>query len=588
MQFLRKIPKFFWGLLFFILLVIFIFRSILVNITTNLPDWLDYSLIVWIINQNTQHIKSLQIDNFFNSNIFYSFEGTMLFSDLLLPSSILALIFQIFSSNLVLVFNLVFFATLPLNIWSSYLFWKIFFKKDLIIFFGTLITAFSPYFFLELNHFQLLNFWPVLFGLYFLFKDRFVVKNAILVGLMLSLEFLSSVYLWVFMIFAIGIWYFMKLVKQYLQDRVRSKVFSLQTKNIIIHGFIVLLTFSVISGLFVLKYVQIKQSYNIVRSSSEYILYSAHLTDYVFTTYYHSFISTSGLANFWNNFNMHKVGESATFPGFVLLFLGVLGLVNLRRISKESLIGINLSFNNIYFLILIIIGFLFSLGPRLNVNGIYTGIPLPYYIVLKFIPLVEPIRANARWMFLLFLGLNYFALKGFEKINREGGKGLIITAIFTSVFLLEIIPVNRTSGKKDYYPIVYQTIEQKCATIPKVLLEYPLTRFISFNNIIENLVYKNQFQLASVRHKCLLVNGYSGYTPKDYDRYEDQLFWAIEKRDETLFWKLLSERKVNFFKLNKESLYEDRVAVIENWLSNKEKAKIYLNDDSYLISEIFN
>lgn len=576
---IKKVPKLIWGITFFALLIIFIFRSILFNISTNLPDWQDYSLMVWITNQNTEHIKNAHIQNFFNSNIFYPFEGTMLFSDLLLPASILSLFFQQFSSNPILVFNLVFFITLALNIWSSFLLWSLFFKKGLLIFFGTLITAFSPYFFMELNHFQMINFWPFLFGLYFLFKERYTVKNSILVGAIISLEFFLSVYLWIFMLFAIGIWYGMQLIRRYIQKKLLM--------NLVVHGFVVLLTTSILSGLFVLKYIQVKQSYNIVRSPEEYILYSAHLSDYLFTTYYGSFIYSTKQATLWNGFNHHNAGEFAVFPGVALLFLSAIGLVALRRSTNSFSILIKLSFYNIYFFILLILGFLFSLGPRLSINGEYTGIPLPYYAVLKFIPLVEPIRANARWMFLLFLGLSYFAIQGLKKISSGGKRSLVLTVIFSTVFLLEIIPFNKTSEKKEYYPLLYKTIEEECISNPKkVLLEYPITRFTTFNNIIENLTYQNQLQLASVKHKCLLVNGYSGYIPKDYERYENQLFWAIEKKDKDTFWKLMAERKINFFKLNKSSLYEDRVTVLEDWLSDKLKSKIYLNDNYYLFAEI--
>lgn len=576
---LRKIPYYVWMATFFLMLTVFIFRSSLMNMTTNLPDWLDYSLMVWIINQNTEHIRNLQLVHFFNSNIFYPFQGTMLFSDLLLPSSILGLFFQLFSSNPVLVFNLIFFATLPLNILASFLLWRVLFKEKLLIFFGTLITAFSPYFFLELGHFQLLNFWPFLFGLYFLFKEKFSIINAILIGLMISMEFFSSVYLWIFMLFVIGIWYGMKILQHYSKKET--------IKHLLIHGVVVLTTMGILSGIVIFKYVQIKQSYNIVRSPGEYILYSAHLSDYLFTNYYHSFISTTKLINAWNNFNMHKIGESASFPGFALLFLAIIGLTSFQKNNKEPSIGIKLSFYNIYFLILLIMGFLFSLGPRLNVNGTYLAVPLPYYVLLKFVPLVEPIRANARWMLLLFIGLAYFALLGLKKIGAHGTKGVVITGVLSILLILEIAPVNRTSDRKEYYPQVYQVVQEKCKTGPKVLLEYPLTRFIAKNNLIEDLTYKNQLQMASINHKCLLVNGYSGYTPKDYERYENQLFWAIEKKDKDLFWQLIAERKVNLFKLNKESLYKDRVEIIKSWLKDQSRVRVYINNDSYLVAEIY-
>lgn len=563
---------------YFLLLTGYIFRSLLLNISTHLLDWFDYPLMVWIINQNIEHITDIQINNFFNSNIFYPFQGTMLFSDLLLPSSILGFALQLFSSDPIVIFNIIFFITIFLNIWSSFLLWKVLFSDKLLIFFGTLITAFSPYFFMMLNHFQMINFWPFLFGLYFLFKEQFSRKNAVFVGLMISLEFLSSVYLCIFMLFAIGIWYAMKFIDRYLKKE--------GVKDIFIHGLIVLLTLGIIAGPFALKYIQVKKEYNITRTPDEYILYSAHITDYIFTTHYQSFISSTPLVNRWNSFNKHSIGEAGSFPGIVLIVLSFFGLLFLQRGKSNISIGIKLNFYNTYFLVLLVSGFIFSLGPRLNVNGVYVGIPLPYYAILEFFPLAEPIRANARWMWLLFLGLNYFALLGLKKFSNGNTKKFALTIILSTLFLLEIIPTNKMIMSKDFYPIVYGILEKECTSKPQVLLEYPMSRFIKHNNVIENLTYKTQFQLASVKHKCLLINGYSGYAPKDYDRFESQLFWAIENKDKNLFWNLMDERNVKFFKLNKDHLYGDRIMIIESWFTESQKASILLNDKGYLIGEM--
>lgn len=562
----------------FISLVAFIFRSLVTNISTNLSDWLDYPLMVWIINQNLDHIKGFQLNSFFESNIFYPHHGTLLFSDLLIPPTILALIFNLFSSNQILVFNLVFFSTIFLNIWASWLFWGVLFSDKRLLFFGTLITAFSPFFFLSLGHFQMVNLWPFLFGLHFLFKEKFSIKNALIIGSMISLEFLSSVYLGIFMLIAISVWYLLKISSQYFRGKVISKILT--------HGVAVLVTFILTSGFFIFKYIQIKQDYGIIRDPSEYVTYSAHITDFLFTNHYNSVVSSLYPSKLWNSFNKHTIGESGAFPGIALLLLALFGMFKIIKEKKLPFLSLNLSYYNCYFIILIILGFLFSLGPRFSANGIYLGVPLPYYPVQKFVPIVEPVRANARWIFLLFLGLSYFALLGLQKLIAKTKLGKIFVMFLSILVLLETAPINKLTGKKEYYPLVYKKIEEICLEDPKVLLEYPMSRFIMHNNIIENLTYRSQLQLASIKHKCSLVNGYSGYIPKEYEEYESTLFWAIEKKDENLFWKLLTDKRVKFFKLNKDSLYEDRVKLIESWLSNKSGTKIYLNDNQYFLAEI--
>src|SRR5258708_1707423 len=100
--------KIFQFVLFFtplLLLTIFIFRSLLFNLSTNLLDWFDYPLMVWTIFQNVEHLRNLSLNGFFNSNIFYPFQGSLLFSDLLLTQSLMALPLSFFFQNKILVFN---------------------------------------------------------------------------------------------------------------------------------------------------------------------------------------------------------------------------------------------------------------------------------------------------------------------------------------------------------------------------------------------------------------------------------------------------------------------------------------------------
>ncbi|MDO8658703.1 MAG: hypothetical protein Q7K55_08230, partial [Candidatus Levybacteria bacterium] len=458
---------------FFIMffLALFIFRSLAFNITKNLPDWNDYPYITWTIFQNADHIKSLQFHGFFDANAFYSFKGTLLFSDLLLPQSLIVILISYFTANPVLSFNILFFILLALNIVGSLYFWKSIFSDHKIIFFASLLTIFSPYFFLNSNHFQMISIWPYLFGIGFLLRKGLTIKSAVIVALLTTIEFLSSVYLSVFMLFTISIW----VILTFYSRREELIHFDRLRKNIVISTIkgvgVFCLAFIILSGPFILKYMQAQKSYGISRDYGEYVLYSAHLTDYFFTTHYNSFISTLSPIVKWNSFNMHRLGEAGGFPGIVLLSLSLLGLFFYSRNSSSLNLKLLLSFNHVFFLILTASGLIFSLGPRLNANGTYLAIPLPYEILLKFNPLVEPIRATARWSFIFYFGLVYFACIGLKKINQRTKSNLGI-GLLSILFLLEIVPINKISESKNYYPEVYKTIEGLCQS-KGVLLEYP-------------------------------------------------------------------------------------------------------------------
>src|SRR5258708_4632995 len=189
-------------LLSFLLLLAFTFRSLIFNLQTNLPDWLDYALINWIIYQNVDKIISLHFLNFFDTYAFYPHPYSLLFSDTLIPQSLLFLPIYLLTHQMILSFNITFFLTLILDYISVYLLWKIVFKNDLLSFLGALFFVFSPFFHLESSHFQMLSYWPFFFSLYFLFEyfqSKFK-RNLILSGLYLAIQFLASVYLAVFLI----------------------------------------------------------------------------------------------------------------------------------------------------------------------------------------------------------------------------------------------------------------------------------------------------------------------------------------------------------------------------------------------------
>lgn len=565
-------------------LTLFIFRSLVLNITKNLPDWNDYPYITWTIFQNVDHVKNLQFDGFFDANAFYPFKGTLLFSDLLLPQSLIVILISYFTANPVLSFNILFFILLALNIVCSLYFWKSIFSDHKIIFFASLLTVFSPYFFLNSNHFQMISIWPYLFGIGFLMRKGLTIKSAVIVALLTTIEFLASVYLSVFMLFTISIWVILTLYSR----REELVHYGRLQKNIITQTLkgvgVFCIVFIFLSGPFILKYMQVQRSYGISRDYGEYVLYSAHLTDYLFTTHYHSLISTLSPIVKWNSFNMHRSGEAGGFPGIVLLSLSILGLLIYSRNSSSLNLKLPLSFNHIFFLTLMVCGLVFSLGPRLNANGTYLALPLPYEIMLKYNPLVEPVRATARWSFIFYFGLVYFACIGLQKINHRTKSNLVMS-LLSIVFLLEIIPTNKLSESKNYYPEAYRTIEEVCQS-KNVLLEYPMSQFNKEVNILTNLTYRTQILLASVNHKCKIVNGYSGYTPKQYQIYEDELQRAVENNNESKFLKLLDSKEISVIKLNKKSLFEDRVKVIEKWFSFYERAKILYQNNEFLVVKI--
>ena len=548
--------------LIFLALLFFIFRSLILNLSTNLPDWLDYALMVWIIFQNTSKIFALNFNNFFDTNAFYPHQNTLLFSDPLLPQSLIAFPFQLLTNNLILSFNIVFLLTFILNYFGAFLLWRVIFKNNLIAFIGSLLVVFSPFFHLEFSHFQSLSFWPFLFGLYFIFKNEQTknVGNLLFAGLFLAIQFLAGAYLAFFLTLTIVIFYLIKFLT-------REKLTPL-FKN----GLIIFAVFIIIDGVFIKGYIDTQKAYQIKRDIREYITYSAHLSDYVFTTKINSFLHQSPIMEKWNQFDKNQWGGKTSFSGFLLTGATLAGLFTLLKKKNEIVLSLTLDKQKAFFFSLLIIGFLFSLGPRLNFNGNYAHIPLPYNFVLKTIPFIEAVRVPSRWSFLFYLALVYFSLTYLKKLNLSPSKPVFLGVVMI-LFFIEYVPLNLSTHQEQYINKKYTMLKDICSVKKQVLLEIPVTHLDVAQGIGEGVNYISKVQLSSTYHGCNLLNGYSGYDlPAIFD-LRDKLYRAIENYDTNTFVAQLKENQVDILKINQEFLIKEIKQPSSQFLENLKRSK---------------
>lgn len=520
--------KFLFYLGAFILILLLVFRDLILHVSTNLLDWRDYPYIIWVMFQNITHLTNLDFVNFFETNAFYPNKLTLLFSDLLLPQSFILLPFLSITKNLILSFNLVFIITFIFNYLSSFLFWKQLFKNQLIAFLGSLFFIFSPFFYLEISHFQMLSFWPFLLTLYFLFKYEEGQKRRYLIiaGLFLTIQFLASVYLSVFLIFSILIFFLLKLLSQ--------EAFNL---------FYIFFVFLITGGIFIKGYIDMRNTYGIERDIREYITYSANLSDYIFTSQIKSIVHQSTIIQKWNSADKNW-GLHSSFPGFLIFLLSLFGLFSILKERRFITINVKLNREKTFFLLLIACGFIFSLGPRVNFNGNYAHIPLPYAAIIKFVPLAEVVRVPSRWSFIFFLGLIYFTLLGINKIKNVINYKLLIT-IMMILFTLEYLPLSISTSSEVYIGEDDQILKQLCQDKKRVLLKIPVTHLDVAPDIVTGLNYIAKTELSSTYHNCLMVNGYSGYDlPKLFD-LKDKINNDIMKKDISGFLDLIEENNID-------------------------------------------
>lgn len=528
----------------FLALFLFVFRSLISNISSNLLDWRDYAFVTWLINRNLEKIISGSFSGFANLNIFYPNTNTLFFSETLITQSLVALPFRFLTSSPIVIFNLVFITTFILNYFSVYYFWKEILNNNLLSFLGTLLLIFSPFFSLEIGHFQMLTYWPFFLSVIFLLKSYKTKKRsfAILSGLFAGVQFLASTYLAIFLLFTISLY---ALLEWFYKKSKRETIIKLS---------LVLVTFLALSGIFIKGYLDTKKQYSIVRDPNEFIQYSAHVSDYLFTSPINSIFHKSHLLNVWNSFDKHKLGGKAAFPGFAVTILALASIFVIRGSKKLIQISVNFGRQDLFFALLLFFGMVLSWGPRINFNGNYAHIPSLYYPFLKYIPFLQAARAPCRWSFLFYIGIIYFALLTLKRVFSKTKYTKMGVLLFLIVFFVEYIPTNLTTHEESAFSSEDILLKKYCNSQTSSLLEVPITHFDGGGGILMGLNRVVKYELSSLINDCYLINGYSGYDLPSLLTFKDDFYQTLDKKDEGLLVDFLVKHNVDILKINRESL----------------------------------
>jgi hypothetical protein len=538
--------------LIFLALLFVAFRSLLFNISTNLPDWNDYPLISWIITENSEKILSADFQSVPELGSFYPKKYTLFLQENLLVQSLLAAPIYIFTQNPVLITNLIIIFTFVLNYISLFLLWNLIFKRSVIAFLGAIFFIFSPVLHTYFGQFQLQSYWPFVLSLYFLLKNQNKQRSKYLIfsGICITLQLLSGVYVAVYLLFVQFAYFGVRLITDPREARAT-------VENVII----IIGVFALTSLPFLRLYALAKNLYGIDRPYEEFATYSAHISDYLFSGRINSFLHNTKIVNIWNGYDKHLIGGKASSPGFLLGSLALISFIGIR-FKKRLPTKLVLSFDRrhyVFFLIMFF-GFIFSLGPRLFFNGSINSIPLfPYHFFVKYISAFDSIRAPSRWGFLFFFAIVYFSLVSISKVKNK-----TLLVIIFSLFLIEYFPLSMPSQRQEYLDESDRVLRQICTTNKKAVLEVPVTHIQGKGPIWKGLPYISKTLLASNYHNCYLVNGYGSYDFPELQQLHNNIYTKILDNDISGLHLLLVNNHSDIFIFNKDLIEDEVVKSFDN------------------------
>lgn len=578
-------------------LILLFWKNTILNIGSKIHDWYDGAFIIWTMQNNIKHFQTLDFMHLFETNAMYPFTNTLSFTDHLFIPSFFAFIISFFNRNPLFQFNILSIFNHLLVFVSFYFLAGRFTKNNWIKMITALYGSFSPYFFSQFGHFQMVFMWPLVFSIFFLLDPKKQNKRFILTGVFLGIQFLTGVYLGLIGLTMVGLYYIGFLVVHVIPTKrsawrdPSTSTFELEVfarddkkkREVVIQNIrdfcIFFVSFFIISFPSIFGYLKVNMQYKPVREQSEFVTYSAHITDYALVTFNNSWFNRKIFQPMIGKYNQHNRGEMAGFVGTLpLLVIGYWLLVTgYRLFIMRKIIDSNLdprpsprmtliekeasfprrreSILKLWLILLIFVGFVFSLGPRFNWNGKYLVTPLPYWVVMKSFPPITIMRAVARWYFLVIFAVTIIMTFGLNHfIDKYKKNSVIILALFVLGFFIEFYPAPIQVNAKNWMSPAYLFLQKECMDKPGAVLEYPFEYRYKSKDIGTYLSLKTNTLMSSTLHNCPTLSGFSSFEPPLFKQWQKE-FDENGITDNNI--KILKSNKFVFVKVNFEALSKE-------------------------------
>ena len=496
-------------LLFFFALAAFKTFPLLSHLATHIPSYfpLDPLLNTWIMAWDV-HALTRDPLNLFEANIFYPARHALAFSENLLGVVPIFAPIYLLTGNPVLGYNIVFFLSFVLSGCAMFClayYWTRAMGPSLVA--GTLF-AFAPIRFALISRLQLLNFFWAPMALVFL--DRFLRfqrwRDLTIFAGLYWLQVLSSVYLGYIITIAVGLYvgYFSLWVDRSLLRR------TMLPKALTFIGASLLVLLPIY-----LPYLKVSQEWGVSRALDEFVYSEGYI--YLSAEPLNYLSASSFMADFYRrllSFADPFAGtpEKWLFPGLVLPALVLVGSFS----SPRSLARERLRTLRPILWIMLISGFLLSLGPFLILFGEKSAVPLPYLLLFHIIPGFRAVRAPVRFALLMILAAAPLAAMGAARLSEAWERRAkassvaafaspLVPVLVIVLALLELglkpLPIERVPTGRQI-PEVYRWL---AAERPGPIVEFPF-----------GLYQDNAYVYFSTSHWLPLVNGFSGFYPFIY------------------------------------------------------------------------
>ncbi len=222
--FSRKILDYTIVLTIFTILAIIFTYPLVCNFSTSTSGWQsmnDSELFLWNFWWVKHAIFDLKSNPFYTHYLYYPQQVSLTLHTLTLFPALISSIFQFFTQNIIIVYNLLFLLTFTFSGFGTYLLINYLYKNKLVAYISGVAFAFCPYVFAHVyaGHFNLMNTWTIPFYLYFFFRmlDRKKTIDIILASLIVTIQIYTDFHylLFMFIISLIVLAYYIFITKKF-------------------------------------------------------------------------------------------------------------------------------------------------------------------------------------------------------------------------------------------------------------------------------------------------------------------------------------------------------------------------------------
>lgn len=441
------------------------------RLTTDAWDHYDVFFNMWRLG-SFAHTLAKSPAHVLDGNIFYPESRTLTYSDAMLVESVIAAPLLWTGVPPVLVHNLMMLGGIVLSAAGIFMLAAKLTGSQAAGISAGIVFAFVPYRFEHYMHLELQ--WTVwipwtFWALHRLFETG-SVRDAVLLGIFITLQFMSSIYYGLFLVVLLAVCAVFLLFgtrRAEIRTRMTALVIAAATAAILIVPYAI-------------PYLAAHRTFG-ARPEAQIVMFSARPSSYRAAT------ST----NYLYGERSARIGrpERRLFPGILPLLLAVVGLL-LYSPTNQAL--------------MYLIGLTMAFEMSLGLQG-YT-----FSFLYQHVPAFDGLRAPARAGIFAVFFLAVLAAYGHAALERALGRRMqrVLMVIFPAVLLLEywVAPLPLTAYMTAAPPL-YRWLQTQPTG---VVAEFPMPQPDGMP------AHEPRYEYMSTFHHMPLINGYSGYYPDSY------------------------------------------------------------------------